>query len=75
MHLTRTLRRAAHAVSERTLAQHRAWADWQAAQSRLVERYVHELFAMSRASAEVGHAALQSMGRVMVDGLAPRSDR
>ena len=75
MRLTRTLRRAAHGVAERSLAQHRAWSEWQAAQSRLVETYIRDLFAMTRASADVGNAAIQSMGRVVVDGLAPRDER
>lgn len=75
MRLTRVARRAAHGVATRALAQHRAWSEWQMAQSRLTETYVRDLFAMTRASAEVGNAALQAMGRVVVDGLAPREGR
>ena len=72
MRLTRIVRRAAHGAAARALAQHRAWSEWQVAQSRLAETYVRDLFTMARASAEVGNAALQAMGRVAVDGLAPR---
>ena len=74
MRLTRSLHRMTHAAAARSLAQHRAWAEWQVAQSRLVEKYVHDLLVMGRTSMEVGNAALQAMGRVVVDGLSPRTD-
>ncbi len=75
MRLTRTLRRAAHGAATRSLAQHRAWSEWQSAQSRLMETYVRDLFAMTRASAEVANTALQAMGRAVADGLAPHDGR
>jgi hypothetical protein len=72
MRPVRTAHRLVHAAAERGLAHQRALADWQLAQLRLAEKVVHDAFHMARASLEAGQAAMLAMGRVAVDGLAPR---
>jgi hypothetical protein len=69
-----TLHRNVHGAAERLLAHHKALADWNLAQARLAERYVQDLLVMARTSSEITAQAVQGMGRVIVDAMAPRAD-
>ncbi len=70
-----TLHRNVHGAAERLLAHHKALADWNLAQARLAEKYVQDVLVMARTSSEITAQAVQGMGRVIVDAMAPRAEQ
>ncbi len=75
MRPVQTLHRNIHGAAERLLAHHKALADWNLAQARLAEKYVQDVLVMARTSSEITAQALQGMGRVLVDAMAPRAEQ